>query len=110
MKKIKILSNNDLDGAGSLMLMKWVFKDVAEIDYSITNLFKLKRDYEQIDVDDYSKIFILNMIPDFEVEDNVLVFSKAEFKLEPDAKLCSSTGPIFSHVNDTPITLPSVVI
>ena len=80
MKKIKILSNNDLDGAGSLMLMKWVFKDVAEIDYSITNLFKLKRDYEQIDVDDYSKIFILNMIPDFEVEDNVLVFSKAEFK------------------------------
>ena len=84
MKKIKIFTNNDLDGAGSLMLLKWVFDDSAIIDHTVSNVFKLKRDYNNFlssnEYDDYSKVFILNMIPTFTVEDNTLVFSKSNDK------------------------------
>ena len=82
MKKIKVFTNNDLDGAGSLMLIKWAFGSTCIIDHSISNLFKIKQDYNNfinsIDCEEYSKIFILNMVPDFELDENTLVFSKGE--------------------------------
>ena len=82
MKRIKIFTNNDLDGAGSLMLIKWAFGDTCTIDHTISNVFKLQRDYNNFlsssEYDDYSKIFILNIIPTFSLEDNVLVFSKSD--------------------------------
>lgn len=78
MKKIKVFTNNDLDGAGSLMLIKWALGDTCEIDHTISNIFNIRRDYEKTDLDEFAKVFILNMIPDFEIDENVLVFSKAE--------------------------------
>ena len=82
MKKIKIFTNNDLDGAGSLMLIKWAFVNNCTFDVTISNLFKIKQDYSNFVgskfSEEYSKIFILNMIPDFELEENTLVFSKGE--------------------------------
>lgn len=81
MKKVKVFTNNDLDGAGSLMLIKWAFEKTCNIDFSISNVFSLKRDYEKFcnsdQYDEYHKIIILNIIPNFEVGDDVLVFSKA---------------------------------
>jgi len=78
MKKIKVFTNNDLDGAGSLMLIKWAFGELVEIDHSVTNIFNLRREYENFDPDDYSKVFILNMVPDFEIDEKTMIFSKAE--------------------------------
>lgn len=82
MKKVKVFTNNDLDGAGSLMLIKWAFGDTCDIDYTVSNVFNIRRDYEHFVngkfADEYSKIFIVNIIPDFKVEDNTVVFSKAE--------------------------------
>lgn len=90
MKKIKVFTNNDLDGAGSLMFVKWAFGETCEIDHTISNIFIIRRDYEEFcktdDSDDYNKIFILNMIPDFEVNDNVLVFSKTDGRLKKTFK------------------------
>jgi len=45
MKKIKVFTNNDLDGAGSLMLIQWAFGATCEIDFTVTNVFNIKRDY-----------------------------------------------------------------
>jgi hypothetical protein len=78
MTKIKVFTNNDLDGAGSLMLLKWALGDRCEIDHTVSNIFNIRRDYERFDSDEVSMIFILNMTPDFEVCDKVKVFSKAE--------------------------------
>lgn len=81
-KKIKVFTSNDLDGAGSLMFIKWAFEETCEIDFTISNIFILRRDYEEFcksdGLEECSKIFILNMIPNFEVNDKVLVFSKTD--------------------------------
>lgn len=60
------------------MLIKWAFGDTCEIEHTVSNIFNIKNDYSRCDDDDYSKVFILNMIPTFEVGEKVVVFSKAE--------------------------------
>jgi hypothetical protein len=81
MKKIKIFINNDLDGAGSLMVIRWIFGDSCDLDYTVSNVFNIKRDYDDfINSGEYNscdKIFILNIIPLFDVLNNTLVFSKS---------------------------------
>ena len=82
MKKIKVFTNNDLDGAGALMLIKWVFGSTCTVEHTISNVFRLKRDYEAFlssnEYDDFDKVIILNIVPSFTLEDNVMVFSKSQ--------------------------------
>ena len=93
MKKIKVFTGNDLDSAGSLMLIKWAFGDTCEIEHSISNVFNIKMDYKACDTTDYSKVFILNMIPQFKVSSNTLTFSKSEREmLEFKGKVDVSTS------------------
>jgi len=81
MKKIKVFTSNDLDGAGSLLILKWMLGDKCEIEHSVSNIFHIKNDYNMYisdaNGDECTKIFILNMIPEFEVDDRTMVFSKA---------------------------------
>lgn len=81
-RKIKIFIGNDLDSAGSLMFMTWVFKETCDIDFTISSIFNIKRDYDNFcrseKFSEYSKIFILNIIPNFKVGNNVFIFSKSD--------------------------------
>lgn len=100
MKKIKVFTSNDLDGAGSLMLIKWIFGDMCEIDYTITNIFSIKNDYSRLDDSNYSKVFILNMTPTFEVSDNVLTFTKSDkldLSFAGKVNIATSTTDLISH-------------
>lgn len=82
MKRIKVFTGNCLDSAGSLMIIKWAFGETCKIDHTVSNIFNIKRDYEHFAYGkyytDYDHVFILNMVPDFEIEDADFVFSKWE--------------------------------
>ena len=94
MKKVKVFTNNDLDGAGSLLILKWMIGDKCSIDHSVSNVFNIKGDYNKFIEsslgDEYTKIFILNMIPDFEIDDRTMAFSKAG---EDSIKIKGKMGP-----------------
>lgn len=82
MKKLKVFVNNDLDSAGALMVIKWVFGDKCIIDHSVSNAFNIKGDYERfthsVVSNSYCKIFIVNLLPDFDLDDNTFVFTKTD--------------------------------
>ena len=92
MKKVMVFINNDLDGAGSLMVLKWALEGVCDVDYAVSTIFSVNREYNSLvnsaRGDDYSKIFILNMVPDFEVLPTTAIFSKG------DAVVLSINGKI----------------
>ena len=96
MKKVKVFVNKDLDGAGSLLILKWVIGENCTVDHKVSNVFNIDGDYRRFinspESDEYAKIFILNMIPDFDIDDQTVVFSKAtDYSRKFKGKLGKST-------------------
>lgn len=92
MKKLKIFVNNNLDGAGSLLCLKWALWGSNELDITECNIFEfpdIYRNFIRSNLIEYDKVFVLNLFNSNIIEAGTVIFCKSK-DTETTTDICYS--------------------
>jgi hypothetical protein len=114
MKRIKVFVNNNLDGAGSLLVLKWAIGEKYEFDVEECDIFKFPEQYRNFldsDTSKYSKTFILNIQTGEPIERGTVILCKTEDGKNTTTSICAKafSEQLKANINSAKLRLLSTI-